>query len=73
MPTKITTEIEDLMTPKEVAEALRVSVRALDQWRLEKPPRGPKWLKLGDGTTSPVRYRRRDVQTFLSRRSKTTR
>lgn len=58
----------DLMTPEEVADVLRISRRALDKWRQEKPPRGPRWIKLGTACTSSIRYPRAAITEFLAER-----
>jgi predicted DNA-binding transcriptional regulator AlpA len=72
MPRKNTDTTSDLMTPDEVAALYRVSRRALDQWRQDRPPRGPQWIKLGDAVTSPVRYPRAAVMEFLAQREAQT-
>lgn len=51
----------DLMTQAEVAKALRLSVRCLEEWR--KKGIGLRWIQL-EGTRY-VRYRRSDVERIL--------
>lgn len=54
------TDIVDLLTEKEVAAILRVSVSTLQQWRwrgIALP-----FLKVG----SAVRYRRQDLDSYLA-------
>lgn len=53
----------ELLTPREVALLLKVHLATLENWRGLKT--GPKWIKLGDGIRSPVRYRRADVEEYL--------
>lgn len=48
-----------LLTEKETAALLRISVKALQRWRCRGT--GPKFLKFG----SCVRYRRGDLQDFV--------
>jgi len=55
--------MSDLLTPREVADLLRVTTDTLEAWRAKK--QGPTWLKLGTGKRAPVRYRRADVENFL--------
>lgn len=50
---------EDVLTEKETAALLRISVKALQGWRSRGG--GPKFLKLG----RCVRYRRGDLQDFV--------
>jgi predicted site-specific integrase-resolvase len=57
------TTLEQLMTPFEVADALRVSEIALARWR--RAGSGPKFLKLSRGRSGLIRYRREDVADFL--------
>lgn len=55
--------MDEIMTPEEVASRLKVSQQTLRSWRMRNY--GPKWFKLGDASTSLVRYRREDVDTYL--------
>lgn len=50
---------EDVLTEKETAALLRISVKGLQSWRYRG--NGPKFLKLGRA----VRYRRADLQAFV--------
>ena len=52
-----------LLTERDVAEQLAISVGTMRRWRLFR--QGPKWLKLN----SAVRYRPEDVQTYLDGRT----
>jgi excisionase family DNA binding protein len=51
-----------MLTDREVAETLCVSVASVRRWRLLR--QGPRFLKLG----SSVRYRREDVDAWLASR-----
>ena len=52
----------DLMTEKELAKYLNLSVAACRKWRTKG--HGPKFLKLG----SAVRYQRQDVDQWIATR-----
>lgn len=51
---------ERLMTDKEVAELLRISVYSLRQWRIKG--KGPRCFKVGRN----VRYRASDIDDYLA-------
>lgn len=55
---------DELLTPREVALLFKVHVATLENWRGMRT--GPKWMKLGPGTRAPVRYRRGDVEQYLT-------
>ena len=55
-------EIPTLLKASEVAEILQVSPRTLASWRANHPDDLP-FVRLGDKT---VRYRRNDVEEFIS-------
>lgn len=57
---------DDLLTPREVALQLKVSLDTLENWRGLRT--GPKWMKLGEGIRAPVRYRRGEIKRYLSER-----
>lgn len=59
--------MNDLLTPREVAEILKVSTDTLETWRAKRA--GPTWMKLGDSKRSPVRYRRSDIDAYLKARN----
>ncbi len=60
-----TTDIEHvLLTPREVAVEMKVSTIALARWR--RTGSGPKFLKLTRGRSGLIRYRRSDLDEFLS-------
>ncbi|MFI7452335.1 helix-turn-helix transcriptional regulator [Nonomuraea sp. NPDC049714] len=58
-----------LATTAEVAEYLAEDERTLEKWRYQR--RGPRWIKMGDGRTAPVRYRWSDVEKWLDERTVT--
>jgi predicted DNA-binding transcriptional regulator AlpA len=49
-----------LLTEREVARALNLSVATLRRWRLQGKP--PKWIKLG----ANIRYKPEEVLQFIS-------
>jgi predicted DNA-binding transcriptional regulator AlpA len=53
-------EVEVLLTEKDVAKSLRVSVATVRRWRTHGG--GPRFCKIG----ASVRYRPADVSTFVS-------
>lgn len=63
MTTKTT---DNLLTPEDVARQLAISRKTLAAMRHRGD--GPPSCKLGDGATSPVRYRRADVERFIDSR-----
>ena len=50
-----------LLTAKELAGWLRLSVSTLESWRLRHPDRGPPWILVA----GQVRYCMRDVRQWL--------
>lgn len=57
-------QTEQLLTPKQVAELLQINVGTLEAWRGRNA--GPAWMKLGAGSSAPVRYQRAAVDAYLS-------
>ena len=57
------TEFKQLLTENEAAEALRISARTLQSWRVSGG--GPRFLKIG----SAVRYDRTELDKWLDGRS----
>jgi excisionase family DNA binding protein len=55
---------QQLLTPSELAEYLRVPLRTLYQWRYER--RGPRAIRVG----RHLRYRWRDVERWLEERER---
>jgi excisionase family DNA binding protein len=55
--------VDELLTEQELAALLKVSVRTVRAWRIEGT--GPPSLRIGRG----VRYRRRDVDTWLEQQA----
>lgn len=63
-PPKQETKMTDhLLTPKEVADLLKVTTDTLESWRAKRL--GPAFIKLGEGKRSPVRYRRSALDEYL--------
>lgn len=60
----MTTDPNELLTAREVAAILKVTVYTLENWRGLRS--GPKYLKLGEGIRAPVRYKRSDVDAYLT-------
>lgn len=54
-------ESDILYTTEELAEIIRVSTSTLNKWRVAGQ-RGPRFIKCG----ASVRYRKSDVEAFLS-------
>lgn len=50
-------------TPADVAGYLRVDEKTLSQWRWQG--KGPRYAKLGEGRTAPIRYDWEDVHSWL--------
>ncbi|MBZ6252183.1 helix-turn-helix domain-containing protein [Streptomyces olivaceus] len=55
---------DEFLTNDELAALVRVRPCTPPVWRHRGI--GPKWFKLGDGVSSPVRYRREDVDAWLA-------
>lgn len=55
---------DDLLTQEQVAKQWGLSAKALEKWRVEG--KEPKYVKLGNGKKSVVRYRRQDIVNFVS-------
>jgi hypothetical protein len=51
-----------LLTPKELAHRLKIHTNTLAKWRMDSL--GPKFIRLGDGPKSRVRYRLQDVEDY---------
>lgn len=58
------------MTPEELSTLLKVSVKALRDWRATA--RGPAWLKTGDGENCRIRYSREAVERWIAERTNPT-
>jgi predicted DNA-binding transcriptional regulator AlpA len=61
------TQADELLTPPEAAEVLRVVVRTLDDWRYRGV--GPRYVKLSHRA---VRYRASDVYAWIAARERTS-
>lgn len=51
-----------LLTPKELAARLKIHTNTLAKWRMANT--GPKFLRIGEGPKSRVRYRLQDIEEF---------
>lgn len=56
-----------MMTPREVANLLSISVNTLREWN--RKGRGPKPTKVGNGPNGSVRYTREAVAKFIEERT----
>jgi len=61
-----------LMTPAQVAKLLGITTKCLRDWRAADPPRGPAFLKTGDGPSNAVRYPREAVAAWIEARTTAT-
>jgi hypothetical protein len=50
------------LTPREVAERWRLTPGTLSNWRNKQ--KGPRFIKMGDGRSSPIRYPRSAVLIY---------
>lgn len=66
MPVSASTALEpdELLTPAEVARLARLSVSTLKDKRWKGT--GPAFIKLSPGRGGRIRYRRRDVEQWLT-------
>ncbi|MER6065076.1 helix-turn-helix domain-containing protein [Streptomyces sp. NPDC001792] len=55
---------DELLTPAQVSAWTKLSLKALANARSRGA--GPAYVKLGHGTSAPVRYRRRDVDAWIT-------
>ena len=60
-------EADRLLTPQEVSDLLRVSLRTVEGWRL-KGGGGPNWVRVGQGRRS-VRYPLTELRRYLAERT----
>ena len=56
---------ETLLTPREVAEQLKISLHTLASWRRQATAHDLPWIEVGGS----VRYRPSDVQAWLDKRT----
>lgn len=54
---------DEWLTPPEAAKLTKITVRTLSDWRWKKT--GPPYRKLSPGKGGRIRYRRRDVESWL--------
>lgn len=57
-------DADPLLREATAAEILTVTIKTLQAWRVSG--KGPRFVKLGDGLRSPVRYRRSELARFLT-------
>lgn len=55
--------LSDLLTTKEAADYLRLSVPTMERMRLSE---GPAFIKLGNGKRARVVYRREDLDAYVA-------
>lgn len=58
---------EAMLTSKEVAERLGITLNTLQKWRNRGV--GPKYYKYGGANSAMVRYKESDVAAFMDARS----
>ena len=56
---------DELLTPQEVADRLKVKVGTLALWRQQAKPDALPWVKINGS----VRYRRSDLETWINERT----
>jgi predicted DNA-binding transcriptional regulator AlpA len=54
----------EVLTPKQVADLLGVSTDSLARWRVLGT--GPKFIKLGRSQANLIRYRRSEIDRYLT-------
>jgi predicted DNA-binding transcriptional regulator AlpA len=57
---------EALLTPRDAAQALGLSVRTVERYRADGS--GPPFVKLSPGQAGRVRYRRADLESWIANR-----
>jgi hypothetical protein len=55
---------DPLLREQDAAPLLTVTIKTLQAWRCSG--QGPRFIKLGSGLRSPVRYRRSELMRFLA-------
>ncbi|WP_234539455.1 helix-turn-helix transcriptional regulator [Streptomyces shenzhenensis] len=55
---------DELLTPAQVSTWAKLTLKALANARCRGT--GPAFVKLGDGPSAPVRYRRSDVEAWIT-------
>jgi hypothetical protein len=72
MPTEPQTSpsADEVFTAKQAADHLKFTPDYLE--RLRSTGKGPPYLKIGNARTSPVRYRRSDVDAWLDQHERTS-
>lgn len=59
--------MNDMLNDKEAAKVLGVTTLMLQRWRLKGV--GPRYIKYGEGRTSPVRYQRSDLEAYKAQQT----
>ena len=59
-------EMDELLTPQEAADALKLSVHTLSAWRSRPGADGPDWINVGGA----IRYKRSDLDKWISTRQR---
>jgi len=57
-------EANEMLSSRDVATWLKIDITTLENWR--RVGHGPACSKLAPGPTSPVRYRRSDIEKWLT-------
>lgn len=58
---------EEMLTSAQVADICGVSLNTLQKWRSRNM--GPRYIKFGGSNAATIRYKRSDVELFLSART----
>jgi len=53
---------ERLLTTEQLAERWTMDAGSIENWR--QINKGPRFIKLGEGSSAPVRYRLSDVEAY---------
>jgi hypothetical protein len=56
--------MDELLTPKEAAEALKLSVHTLNGWRCKADSPGPPWINVGGS----IRYPMAELKIWIASR-----
>ena len=58
--------MNELLTPQEAADALKLSVHTLSTWRSRHKAEGPPWIEVGGA----IRYLQSDLTAWLDSRKR---
>jgi predicted DNA-binding transcriptional regulator AlpA len=61
---------QDVISRKELASILGVSVKCLELWAKKGGGAGPPYIRLGSGPAARVRYKIKSVQEWLAERER---